>query len=293
MFHRSSGWLVAVFCGLLITSCVVSAPPGSTRLADSPGAINHAMNSVVALVERRSNGLSTPQCTAFFVGPRTLATANHCVERPQFQVIRLAPGLVFRLPLPNAEPTLGREILFIDYTDHLEFIRNFDATSEPTSHRAIVVQVNPERDVAILRLADDVPSAHFWFPIATLPPRVGEQVYEIGMPGNQFWLLTEGMVSSLREYPNGDSTIVHQAHVSPGASGGPLFNNQGQVIGVTTSFARNAYYIGFATPISEVQELMNRPQVRLGTPTVTRVTNVDAGMDASVLCEESSCLLPE
>jgi len=278
-----------VILGLLLIGCTALPNLFSQRLSDNPNAINRAMNSTVSLVEQTEHGISPPRCTAFFVGPRLLATANHCVEIPQVQVLRVAPGLVIRLPILNAAPTIGSQVLFITYEEHLSLIRNFSLIAEPETHSATVVQVDTVEDVALLRLDDSEASANYWFPMAPTPPRLGEHVYELGMPSGQFWLFTEGMVSSIREFPSGRTVIVHQAHVSPGASGGPLFNNFGQVIGVTTSYIRDTNYIGFATPIDKVQNLIHRPSVRFGVPSIRSTPSANS----SNVCENSSCPLPE
>jgi len=285
--HKKLVGLVVLF-GLLVGGCTVLAAATEQRLADNAELVNAAMNSTVALVERGDDGLSAPQCTAFFVGPRILATANHCVEIPQYQVYSLGSDLTIRLPIPDAEPTIGSEVLFITHEVHMNFIRNYSRISEPVTHRAIVVQTNPSEDVALLRLVEGEPDSVHWFSMAPALPRIGERVYEIGMPSSQFWLFTEGMISSIREFPNGRTRIIHQAHVSPGASGGPLFNNFGQAVGVTTSFVRDAHYIGFATVISEVQRLVSQPVVMLGEPTILTDHPV-----SSSACQNITCSLPE
>jgi serine protease Do len=64
--------------------------------------------------------------------------------------------------------------------------------------------------------------------------QVGDRVYAIGSPlgEERFGTLTAGMVSSLRD---GGRSIQHDAAISPGSSGGPLLNDNGEVIGVNTS----------------------------------------------------------
>lgn len=279
---------LAVFFGALMLSCTTDTVATDHRFADDAHAVNNAMNSVVALVERDEDGfLSAPQCTAFFVGPRILTTAYHCVEIPQVESIEIMPGFVINVPIEDAEPTIGSEALFITYESHLSFIRDYDPGNEPDTHRAVVIQVDPIEDVALLRLSTEEPSFADWFPIAQRLPVVGERLYELGMPRGQFWLLTEGMASSIREFPNGRKIIVHQAHVSPGASGSPLFNNSGEVVGVTTAFARGAHYIGFATPISQVKKLIEMPLIILGEPSIRLRQNTDSVN----VCENNTCAL--
>lgn len=107
------------------------------------------------------------------------------------------------------------------------------------SVEATVIGHNPERDVAVLRLAAPVENAVV-LPIAVSQPRVGEEVAAMGHPRGLPLALTVGRVTSMNgEFDFGGSAdgivsnlIQTDAVVAPGSSGGPLINQQGEVIGV-------------------------------------------------------------
>ncbi len=85
---------------------------------------------------------------------------------------------------------------------------------------------------------------------------VGEQVISIGNPLGLDYTLTDGLVSARRKL-NGRKWIQMSAPVSPGNSGGPLFNMYGEVIGVTTqvmSWYRGAQNLNLAVPINELKK---------------------------------------
>ena len=85
---------------------------------------------------------------------------------------------------------------------------------------------------------------------------VGEQVISIGNPLGLDYTLTDGLVSARRKM-NGRKWIQMSAPVSPGNSGGPLFNMYGEVIGVTTqvmSWYRGAQNLNLAVPINELKK---------------------------------------
>jgi serine protease Do len=63
---------------------------------------------------------------------------------------------------------------------------------------------------------------------------VGERAISIGNPLGLDHTLTDGLVSARRMY-EGKAWIQMSVPVSPGNSGGPLFNMRGEVIGVTTA----------------------------------------------------------
>jgi len=57
----------------------------------------------------------------------------------------------------------------------------------------------------------------------------GDQVFTIGSPLNQRKIITAGIASKIEE-----GVIISDININPGNSGGPLFNDRGEVVGVTT-----------------------------------------------------------
>ena len=88
---------------------------------------------------------------------------------------------------------------------------------------------------------------------------VGERIYTIGNPlGDLVFTISEGLLSALeREVTTapGQTTSMFQisAAVNAGNSGGPVYNAQGEVIGIVTakSSLAQAEGIGFAIPIDQ------------------------------------------
>src|SRR5208282_1557925 len=117
-------------------------------------------------------------------------------------------------------------------------------------------------------------------PIATLgdsdKTEIGDWVVAIGNPFDVGMTVTAGIVSAKGRPLGGnyDDFIQTDASINPGNSGGPLFNTDGQVIGINTAIysrtgANNG--IGFAIPIdlarSVVEQLKSHGRVvraRLG-----------------------------
>jgi 2-alkenal reductase len=93
---------------------------------------------------------------------------------------------------------------------------------------------------------------------------VGQSVLALGSPFGQDWTLTSGIISALNRTITGlsnyriGSVIQTDAPINPGNSGGPLFNMQGQVIGVNSqivSQTRSNSGIGFSAPADLVQRV--------------------------------------
>ena len=80
---------------------------------------------------------------------------------------------------------------------------------------------------------------------------VGDPVYVISNPEGLVNSLSEGLISAIR--PEGKSYLYQfTAPISSGSSGGAVFNQFGQVIGLATSVLKNGQNLNFAVPIDEV-----------------------------------------
>ena len=79
---------------------------------------------------------------------------------------------------------------------------------------------------------------------------VGEAVFTIGSPEGLINTLGDGLVSGLRRSENGIEYIQITAPVSPGSSGGGVFDDRGNLIGITTFTIRDAQNLNFAIAAS-------------------------------------------
>jgi len=84
--------------------------------------------------------------------------------------------------------------------------------------------------------------------------RVGQRVYAIGAPEGLELTLTEGLISSVREF-DGSQYIQTSAGISQGSSGGGLFDTEGRLIGITSFFVGEGPNLNFALPASWIVEL--------------------------------------
>lgn len=89
--------------------------------------------------------------------------------------------------------------------------------------------------------------------------KVGQRVYAIGAPEDLELTLSEGLISSLRPH-EGSEYIQTSAAISLGSSGGGLFNDQGQLIGITTFYHAEGQNLNFALPVDWIGELPKRAQ---------------------------------
>lgn len=87
--------------------------------------------------------------------------------------------------------------------------------------------------------------------------RTGQKVFAIGAPQGLELTISEGIVSSLRETKLG-TILQTTAPISPGSSGGGLFNISGQLIGITTFQVRSGQNLNFAVPADWIAEMSPR-----------------------------------
>jgi serine protease Do len=89
--------------------------------------------------------------------------------------------------------------------------------------------------------------------------RVGEWVMAIGNPFGLGHTVTTGIVSAKGRIIGAgayDDFIQTDASINPGNSGGPLFNMNGEVVGINTAIVAAGQGIGFAIPVNVAKELL-------------------------------------
>jgi S1-C subfamily serine protease len=133
--------------------------------------------------------------------------------------------------------------------------------------RRLTVRIGAETRAASLGIADEqFDLCRLYVPGLQAPPvgiasveslRTGQKVFAIGAPQGLDLTISEGIVSSLREVPDG-TVIQTTAPISPGSSGGGLFNAAGQLVGITTFQHRYGQNLNFALPVDWLARMQTR-----------------------------------
>lgn len=199
---------------LMVSGCGCGARPRESTILDSDAELNAALRGVVALVkEDPEEGGWRTFCSAFYIGPRRMLTAGHCVD-----------------------DLLGSTVRFSRFHE-----TNPDGRPYRAPRSARVLALDEDLDVAVLEEVGD--RSPTWLrPAASI--RVGEVAIVIGHPAAQAWTVTEGIVS--RVIPS-----KHHVQVDAtswfGNSGCPALNARGRVLGVASQLrahvAQFAYYV--------------------------------------------------
>ncbi len=100
-------------------------------------------------------------------------------------------------------------------------------------------------DIALLRVAGlNLPAARTTSEV----PAVGARVLAIGAPLGLSQTVSDGLLSAVR-LVDGKTIIQTTAAISPGSSGGPVFDLQGRVFAIAMSTIGEGQSLNFATPI--------------------------------------------
>ena len=123
---------------------------------------------------------------------------------------------------------------------------------------ARVVLVNPVRDIALLKADGDFSALPEIALSALDEVTIGQKINVAGYPFGMPFTVTEGTVSSPRQLLNDSYYIQTDAAVNPGNSGGPMFNDNSELVAITVSKLNNADNMGFGIPVSSLRELLDQ-----------------------------------
>ncbi len=125
-------------------------------------------------------------------------------------------------------------------------------------YEATVIGKDKKLDLALIKIETGES-----LPVVTLGDseslEVGEWVVAIGNPFGLGGTVTAGIVSQKGRIIGAgpyDNFIQTDASINPGNSGGPLFNMQGEVVGINTAIIAGGQGIGFAIPVNMVKDVL-------------------------------------
>lgn len=129
-------------------------------------------------------------------------------------------------------------------------------------YKGVVVASDEEHDLSVIKIVDKnfETLGKIPYSIGKSNVEVGDNIFVLGYPlvtsmGNEI-KLTEGVISSSTGYKGNQSMLQISAAVQPGNSGGPLFNEEGDVVGVVCAKHKNAENANYAVKISYLYSMI-------------------------------------
>ena len=172
--------------------------------------------SVVLLVMEDERGQAVSLGSGFFVKEGVVASNFHVVEKSARGYAKL----------------VGQKTKF-----NISGVVGLDA-----AHDLVLLAVDDAK-APVLKLSDSGKVA------------VGDEVFAVGNPQGLEGTFSQGIVSSIRQFET-NSLLQITAPISPGSSGGPVLDAQGQVVGVAVATYKGGQNLNFAIPVKYVAELL-------------------------------------
>ena len=143
-----------------------------------------------------------------------------------------------------------------------------------------VMAENKTQDLALIKVSGLDPSAKVVDLGSNEDVGIGDTVYAIGHPNGLPWSFTLGTVSQIRknkkwfyeELNNSEhlATVIQtQTPISPGNSGGPLFNENGKIVGINT-WGAEGQNLNFAVAVDHAKQFIK------ANPNIKNINTVDA-----------------
>jgi len=131
--------------------------------------------------------------------------------------------------------------------------------------RATVLEADAKKDLAVLEL-ESLPVNAPSLKLAGEGPGPGETIYSIGHPGADkvFWLFSFGKVRGLKQFQSDDEeelnvrTILSDLRLNPGDSGGPVVDEDGNLVGVNMAINTRGRGISYSIDVAEVKDFLDR-----------------------------------
>lgn len=181
-----------------------------------PELVRRIKPSAVAIETFDARGEKLSRGSGFFVDSDRVVTNRHVIEGAYRAEIHSSTGTIY--------PVKG--VLAVDAEGDLALLK-VEATG------------NQVRPLSLDRTS----------------PQEGESVVVIGNPFGLEGSVTNGIVSAVRDIPTFGRIIQITAPISPGSSGSPVVNMQGQVIGVATLQITGGQSVNFAIPSERISQL--------------------------------------
>lgn len=250
------------FLSMLVTVCMCIMMLAVPVFADNESeAVSAARSGVVqinlAYKDAQGNAHAIQGGSGFLIGDQVVLTNNHVVTMDD--ETKALAGEAFGVDFNNSSTKTEIQVVVTRDVVYTATIRANSAEMD----LAVLDLSAPIGDRSVLNLADSSEVSE------------AQPVYALGFPGSsqlaqdfQYYTsddvtVTNGIVSKLTSL-NGVATIQHSAKVTGGNSGGPLVNQDGNVIGMNAFTSEDQEYY-YAITVNEIKDLLDKLNVPYNT----------------------------
>lgn len=158
----------------------------------------------------------------------------------------------------------------VDKAKGIDVLVNWDGQAFTTNAKVLIS--DKTNDISLLKIDD---SAFRKFPglpysIKTSIQDVGTDVFALGYPMSDILgeeiKVTNGIISSKTGYQGDIVTYQISAPIQPGNSGGPLFDKEGNIVGITNAGVPDAQNVGYAIKTSYLKNLIDVAPIAIQLP---------------------------
>lgn len=236
----------------LLTTAVVIVAPQRGVAQRAPREIAEALPAATVMVLTESSSGS-----GVFVGhePPLILTNHHVVEDEG----RIPDTVEILLPLATRDEEYRRHHI-------VERTRYFDDAGRPL-HTALghVIDSDATRDLALIQLGE-MPDEAAFVGLASEPVQPGDRVHSIGNPGasGALWVYSPGQVRQIYKkeirYKGGQVVnariIETTAPINPGDSGGPVVDDEIELVGLVSGHNINARLVSYCIELEEIRSFL-------------------------------------
>lgn len=253
--------MLRIACGIAVSLLLASRPALGQRL--HPKDVFKRVAPSVFVIEARSlDGRLVAQGSAVAVAHGIVATSCHIIDDEKLNLNKLFP---LRPEGYTAVEVLQRVAAEVSKPRKQEFVVR---QGKKKWGALVVLRWLGNGEICLLAtLAND------FLPVQTRPAEsleVGESVFAVGAPQGMELTMSEGIVSRLEKedlsppanLPEKEKYFIIEriqttAPISPGSSGGGLFDSEGRLVGITTSTLEEGQNLNFAIPVGRIWLVWN------------------------------------